>query len=156
MPRKDVHALRERLDLPRYNCAMKLHVAAFQTPVPSVSHPPPAILSATHPCPPRHPVRLTYLSFSHLRPLTPPFSQLSIRRSHTICTFQTADCYKPFCAKTLEYCNPISGSQQNFTYWGVEAATKVCGYDDPDDPCAAPHYCTAGVRSTGTARVLAF
>jgi hypothetical protein len=63
------------------------------------------------------------------------------------------DCYKPVCAKAIEYCNPISGLEQNFSYYDpFEAINVVCGETDiVGDPCAAPFHCVAGECTRGAA-----
>ena len=54
-------------------------------------------------------------------------------------------CDKPVCAKTLEYCNPISGLEATYTYYNMfEALSVECGPGPPGDPCGAPYLCVAG------------
>ena len=54
-------------------------------------------------------------------------------------------CDKPFCAKTLETCNPISGLEATYTYYNIfEVLSKVCSPAPADDPCASPFLCVPG------------
>ena len=60
-------------------------------------------------------------------------------------------CDKPICAKTLEYCNPISGLEATFTYYNIfEVLSVECGPAPPEDPCGAPHLCVAGAAQCST------
>lgn len=59
-------------------------------------------------------------------------------------------------AKSVSYCNPISGLEQTFTYFDIfEAPYVVCGPGNPgvnethpslSDPCAAPSSCIGASR----------
>lgn len=54
-------------------------------------------------------------------------------------------CDKPFCAKSIVTCNPVSGLEATFTFYDAfEAPDILCRAVDPDDVCTAPSYCVAG------------
>ena len=51
-------------------------------------------------------------------------------------------CVKPLCAKTLEYCDPVYGLAQQYTYYPTaEANTIICEEADPFDVCDIEQYC---------------
>ena len=58
-------------------------------------------------------------------------------------------CVKPVCAASVTECNPVSGLEQNFSFFA--ANTTVCGAANPADPCDAPEYCHDSVAQCDNA-----